>query len=123
MTSDGENRNGRGLPSEQRDRWKSSASIGEAALESKRYDVAIRYVTAALDGDAKDADAAYLHILRGDAYRGKGDSTKAAADYARAVNFVPRDSAAYRMRGQTYDRMGNYKAAASDYAKGIASSS
>jgi tetratricopeptide (TPR) repeat protein len=110
----------RGLPSEQRDRWKSWASIGAAALEGNRYDVAIRYLTAALDGDAKNEDAAYLHILRGDAYRGKGDSTKAAADYARPVNFAPRNSAAYRMRGRTYDRMGNYKAAASDYAKGIA---
>lgn len=110
----------RGLPDEQRDRWKSSASIGAAMLESKRYDVAIRYLTAALAGNSKNEDAAYLHVLRGEAYHGKGDLAKAAADYARAVNFVPKTAAAYRMRGRTYDRMGNYKAAASDYAKGIA---
>lgn len=109
-----------GLPSPQRDRWKSSASIGSAALEGKRYDVAIRYLTAALAGDAKDKDAAYLHRLRGDAYLGKGDSDKAAADFARAVNFVPKDTAGYVMRGSTYGKLGNYKAAASDYSKGLA---
>lgn len=110
----------KGLPSDQGDRWKSSASIGFAALESGRYDLAIRYLTAALEGGAKGEDAAYLHELRGDAYVGKGDSAKAATEYARAVNFVPKDTAGYLRRGLTYKKMGHYKAAASDYAKGIA---
>lgn len=108
------------MPSEQRDRWKSSASIGEAALESKRYDVAVRYLTAALASDAKDADAAYLYGLRGDAYVGKGDSDKAAADYARAVKLVAKRAEDYLWRGFIYQKMGDYRAAASDYAKGIA---
>ena len=94
--------------------------IGAAALKDKRYDVAIRYLTAALAGDPKEVDAAYLYRGRGDAYLGKGDSQKAAADYARAVNFVPTDTQDYVMRGTTYGKMGNYKAAASDFAKGIA---
>ena len=89
-------------------------------LATKRYDVAIRYLTAALDGDAKNEDAAYLHKLRGDAYAGKGDSDRAAADYARAVAFVPTNSAGFRMRGRAYEMLGNYKSAASDYTKGIA---
>jgi tetratricopeptide (TPR) repeat protein len=111
---------GEGMPSGQRDRWKSSASTGAAMLESKRYDIAIRYLTAALASDAKREDAAYVHGLRGDAYLGKGDSAKAAADYARAVNFIPKETAGYVLRGSTYEKLGNYKAAASDYAKGIA---
>ena len=61
-----------------------------------------------------------MHGLRGDAYLGKGDSDKALTDYARAINFVPKDTADYVMRGSTYEKIGNYKAAASDYAKGIA---
>jgi Flp pilus assembly protein TadD len=61
-----------------------------------------------------------LYGLRGEAYLGKGDHDKAAADYARAVNFVPKDAAGYLLRGSSYDQMGNYKAAASDYAKGVA---
>jgi tetratricopeptide (TPR) repeat protein len=89
-------------------------------LAIKRYDLAIRYLMAALEGDAKGEDLAHLYKLRGDAYLGKGDSDKAAADYARAVNFVPKDAAGYVTRGFTYQKMGNYKAAASDYAKGIA---
>jgi len=108
-----------GMPSGQDDRWKSSASIGSAALEGGRYDIAIRYLTAALEGGAKNEDAAYLHELRGDAYLGKGDSAKAAVDYRRAVDFVPKNSGQYRMRAQTYEKMGNYKAAASDFARGL----
>lgn len=108
-----------GMSSEERDRWKSSASIGFDALERGRYDLAIRYLTAALEGGAKNEDAAYVHDLRGDAYLGKGDSARAAADYGRAVNFVPKNIAEYRMRAQTYEKMGNYKAAASDLAKGL----
>ena len=111
---------GEGMLSDQRDRWRSSAAIASAALESKRYDVAVRYLTAALAGDPKEVDAAYLYRARGNAYLGKGDSKKAAADYARAVNFVPKDTQDYVMRGTTYGKMGNYKAAASDFAKGIA---
>jgi tetratricopeptide (TPR) repeat protein len=111
---------GEGMNTSEHDRWKSSAAIASAALASKRYDVAVRYLTAALAGDAKGEDAAYLYKARGDAYLGKGDSQKAAADYARAVNFVPKDAQDYVMRGFTYQKMGNYKAAASDYAKGIA---
>ncbi len=104
----------------QRDRWRSSASSGAAMLAIKRYDLAIRYLTEALGWDVKGEDAAHLCELRGDAYRGKGDFEKAAADYARAVNFVPKDSAGYVTRGFTYQKMGNYKAAAADYTKGIA---
>lgn len=110
----------RGMPSDQGDRWKSSASIGSAALEAKSYDVAIRFLSAALDAAVKSEDTAYLHGLRGDAYRGKGDSDKALADYARAANFVPKNTADYVTRGLTFEKMGNYRAAASDYAKGIA---
>ena len=109
------------MPSEQRDRWKSSATIGEAALEGKRYDVAIRYLTAALAGDAKGADAAYLYGLRGDAYVGKGDSNKAAADYARAVKLVAKHTDRTTSGAASiYEKMGEYKAAASDYVKAIA---
>jgi tetratricopeptide (TPR) repeat protein len=111
---------GEGMPINERDRWKSSAAIASAALANKRYDVAVRYLTAALAGDAKGVDAAYLYKARGDAYVGKGDFQKAAADFARAVNFVPTDIQDYVMRGFTFQKMGNYKAAASDYAKGIA---
>jgi len=110
----------RGIPSDQSDRWKSSASIGSAALEAKSYEVSIRFLSAALDAAVKSEDIAYLHGLRGDAYRGKGDSDKALADYARAVNFLPKNAPDYVTRGQTYEKMGNYKAAASDYAKGVA---
>lgn len=109
-----------GISPPQRDRWRSSASSGASLLEFKRYDLAIRYLTDALGGDVKNEDAAHLYGLRGDAYLGKGDSDKAAADYARAVNFVPKDTDGYVTRGFTYAKMGNYKAAASDYAKGIA---
>lgn len=111
---------GEGMPSDRSDRWKSSASIGAAMLGSKRYDVAIRYLTAALDVPVKNEDAAYLRRLRGDAYFGHGDRDKAAADYARAVNFVPKDSAGHLLRGSAYERMGNYKAAAADFTKAIA---
>lgn len=89
-------------------------------LEAKRYDVAIRFLTAALESAMKREDASYLYGLRGDAYLGKGDSVKAAADYARAVNFVPKIASEYITCGMTYETMGNYKAAASDYAKAIA---
>ena len=109
-----------GMPSGQDDRWKSSASIGSAAFKGGRCDVAIRYLTAALEGGAKNEDAAYLHKLRGDAYLRKGDLAKAAADYRRAVDFVPKEYRRVRMRAQTYEKMGNYKAAASDLAKGLA---
>lgn len=111
---------GEGMSVNQRDRWRSSASSGASLLELKRYDLAIRYLTDALGGDAKGEDVAYLYRLRGDAHLGKGDSDKAAADYARAVNFDPKDTDGYVTRGFTYAKMGNYKAAASDYAMGIA---
>jgi tetratricopeptide (TPR) repeat protein len=120
--TEGSGRDSSGMSSGQDDRWKSSASIGFAALEGGRYDVAIRYLTAALEGGAINEAAAYLHELRGDAYLGKGDSAKAAADYRRAVAFVPKNTAEYLMRGKTYEKMGNYKAAASDFAKGLAHS-
>ena len=109
-----------GMSAGQDDRWKSSASIGAAMLEGKRYDVAIRYLTGALESATKSEDVAYLYGLRADAYLGKGESAKAAADYARAVNFVPKDAAGYITRGSTYKKMGRYKAAASDYARAIA---
>jgi len=111
---------GEGMPSQQQDRWKSSAAIGATALDGKRYDVAIRYLTAALTSDAKDEDAAHLYGLRGDAYLGKGDFDKAAADFAKAVTLIPKSTAEYVWRGFTYQKMGNYKAATSDYVKGLA---
>lgn len=109
-----------GLPSERSDRWMSSASIGGAALKSKQYDTAIKFLTAALGGAVRKVDAAYLHRLRGDAYLGKGDSDKALAEYVQAINFIPKDSDQYFLRGSTYGKMSRYKAAASDYAKAIA---
>ena len=118
--TEGSFQDNRGMSFEQPDRWKSSASIGAAMLASKRYDVAIRFLTAALDEGAKNEDAAYLHKLRGDAYTGKGDSDRATADYALAVNFVPTNSAGFRMRGRAYEMLGNYKSAAADYTKGVA---
>lgn len=118
--TEGHSFDNKGMPSEQPDRWRSLASIGSAALDGKRYDVAIRFLSAALDVGVKTEVAAYLHGLRGDAYLEKGDSNKALADYAQAVNFVPKNSADYLTRGATYEKMGNYKAAASDYTKGIA---
>jgi len=110
----------RGKPSKQPDRWKSLAAIGSAALGNKRYDVAIRFLSAALEGDLKSKVAAHLYGLRGDAYVEKGEIEKALADYARALNFVPKNSSDYVTRGGIYEKMGNYNAAASDYAKGIA---
>lgn len=95
------------------------ASTGVAALESGRYDVAIRFLTAAIDMGVKNGDAAYLYSNRGDAYLGKGDSVKALADYSRAVNFVPKTAEDYLIRGDIYKKMGNCNAAVTDFARGM----
>lgn len=50
------------------------ARLGEIALDEKRFDLAIKYFTAALE---KQPDANRLHYSLGMAYRGKGDIEQA----------------------------------------------
>lgn len=50
------------------------ARLGEIALDEKRFDLAIKYFTSALE---KQPEANRLHYSLGMAYRGKGDTEKA----------------------------------------------
>jgi len=79
-------------------------------------DIAIKEFTKAIQQNPKD-EWAYLN--RGDAYRFKGDKTKAIGDYNKAISINPKFGNAYYFRGNLYFQNKEYSKAIQDYTKAI----
>lgn len=81
-----------------------------------KCDMAISEFTKAIKADPKHA---WAYLNRGDAYRVKGDKTKAMEDYNKAISIDPKFGNAYYYRGNLYFQSKNYARAIQDYIKAI----
>lgn len=99
------------------DKWKSLAEVGARALEDKKFDLAIKFLNAALATNPKPIAAAYIYGLRARAYSGKGEKEKARADYRRALGVPPKDSGDYVDHARLHRKMGDYRAAGDAFRK------
>ena len=68
----------------------------------------------------KQPKAALLIMQRGNLYKEKGDTTRAIADYTRAMKLQPDDFWAYLLRASTYEKLGKRDKAIADYRAAIA---
>lgn len=64
--------------------------------------------------------AALLIMQRGNLYSEKGDTTRAIADYTRAMKLQPDDFWAYVLRASAYEKAGKRDKAVADYKAAIA---
>src|SRR5918911_359462 len=67
-------------------------------------------------GDEAAQDRAVAFYNRGNAYRYKGDTERAIADYSEAIRLKPDYALAFYNRGRTYERKGDNERAKVDYA-------
>jgi tetratricopeptide (TPR) repeat protein len=90
---------------------------GHLAKPDDALDVAI-----AAFGDMirKQPKADVVINQRGNIYMRKGDTTRAIADYTRAMKLRPGDFWAYALRGNAYQTIGKRQQAIADYRAAIA---
>ena len=60
-----------------------------------------------------------MYVLRGDAWRDKGDFDKAMADFNESLRLDPNDSLAYHRRGYAWQSMGDFDKAIADHSEAI----
>ena len=63
-------------------------------------------------------DAA-AYVRRGIAYRLKGNSDRAIADFSKAIEINPNDASAYSYRGSSFNAKGDHDRAIADFTKAI----
>jgi tetratricopeptide (TPR) repeat protein len=92
----------------------SDAESGKRALDSKEYDLAIHYLTRAIQaGTLDDQDLARVYYHRGRAYTGKFESKSALSDFDLAIRLDNgatdvTGNAEYSAGGAAYQISGNY---------------
>ena len=82
-----------------------------------RYDMAIRYYSAALGMGPDDDGLVDIYRLRGHAYFEKGQRDKAIADWDHALRLPAKTGAQFWARAKIFENKGDYSAAARDYAR------
>jgi tetratricopeptide (TPR) repeat protein len=102
------------------ERWRGSMESGFSMMSLQRYDLAVRYLTNALEQGAPARHVIDIYRTRGDAYFLNGERDKSLADYQRVLRATPTDAWDFRRRAGTNLLFGNYKAGAADYAKALA---
>src|SRR5215470_16256451 len=88
----------------------------DAATPAQRVDGCSAVIKAARDKPEKLAE---VFNNRGVAYRLKGDTDRAIADYAQAIKLNAKFPAAFNNRGVAYDYKGDYDHAIADYDQAI----
>jgi tetratricopeptide (TPR) repeat protein len=83
-----------------------------------KCDLAINELTKAIQKDPR-YDWAYLN--RGDAYKFKGNTTKALEDYNKAISINPKFGSAYYYRAELFFQTKDYDKAIADYTRAIES--
>ena len=83
-------------------------SKGMVECERKNYDVAIKNLNAAISNKPDFADA---YICRGLCFYSKSDTTRAIADYTKAINLNPKRSDVYNNLAIIYAEIDNYQKA------------
>lgn len=93
---------------------------GRLALERGDFDAAIKRLGQAIkSGQLTRANQAVAHNNRGNAWDAKGDSTRAIADYNRAIELDPKLAQAYFNRGIVRHRRGKFPEALADFEQFI----
>jgi len=93
---------------------------GVAACRRGDYQDAIKLLTKAIKSDEFSGDElATIHIYRGFSWEGKGNLNKAIADYSKAIEVDPKDTAAYTLRGVAWGKKAEYDKAIADYTKAL----
>ena len=94
------------------------AAADDATLcSSEAGDVTIAACTRAINSGAGRPSINYYN--RGDAYRVKGDTDRAIADYTEAIRLDPKYANAYHNRGLAYRDKGDTDRAIADYTEAI----
>jgi len=81
-----------------------------------KLELAITELGKSIELDPTDADT---YILRGEAYIGLGQYSKAIADSDAVIKLNPKNACAYNMRGKAYLGQGNHKKAIKNFDKAI----
>ena len=103
---------------------------GKEHFDKKDYDLAITELSEAIRLDPYRADAynqrGRVHIIKGDAYDAKGDTSNAydeynsaIADFSQAIKLNPKYDEAYDNRALVYDKQGNKARATGDALKAL----
>jgi len=95
---------------------KAYSYLGGAAIDSKKYHLAIDYASKAIALDPSD-ELAYK--VRGWSYFELRQYQKAIEDLSAAINIVPKDADLYKRRGNVFMEIGDYKMAVEDFSKAI----
>ncbi|MBN1122822.1 MAG: tetratricopeptide repeat protein [Anaerolineae bacterium] len=99
-------------------------SLGQIAYYSGDYQQAFSLLNEALDIHVDPARQEQLgwgtvYFYQGYAAQQTGDDATALESYSKAIEFSPRNSAAYYNRGLIYDRQGSTRLAITDYSTAI----
>jgi len=96
------------------------AQAGEAALDERNYDKAIRLFTKAIEsGEVSPENLSKMYFNRGIAWENKGDLNKAIADYTKAIEINPNYAKAYNNRGLAWHNKDDYDKAIADFTRAI----
>jgi tetratricopeptide (TPR) repeat protein len=98
-------------------------SLGMMYMTAETYDIAMSFLTSAIDSTHAAGEAARPYpwealMWRGNIYGWTGQSELALTDYTEAIALYPHREG-YHNRGNTYGALGQYEQAIADYTKAI----